>query len=171
MVLIAIALIAAACSEDTPTEPRSGGPAMTVMASCPPGDDLAAIGSIPPNERLRCFGATELSFRAWVAEIHGAVGCPGDVVPGDGWLLACDPSAPPLAPAPGAQVVLPAHLKPGTVSPDAFEVNTWVEVRGHFDDPAAASCGRIGPQGQRIADASAVMACRAEFVVTRAEPG
>jgi len=51
--------------------------------------------------------------------------------------------------------------------PDA----TWLEITGHFDDPAAASCQRSWTEGESGAPspetaAEQVFSCREQFVIT-----
>ncbi len=52
-------------------------------------------------------------------------------------------------------------------------LGTWLEVTGHFDDPAAAACVRTTPEGSDTVPetaAEAVLHCREQFVITSVTP-
>jgi hypothetical protein len=59
--------------------------------------------------------------------------------------------------------VLPPAL---ATSPPAAWLDTWLEVRGHFDDAAAATCRYTGWPPYYGAAESTVEACRQQFVVS-----
>ncbi|MGH2358662.1 MAG: hypothetical protein ACRDGJ_11770, partial [Candidatus Limnocylindria bacterium] len=52
-------------------------------------------------------------------------------------------------------------------------VRTWVEVTGHFDDPAATSCTFTPPREEEwwySGREQAINGCRIQFVVTAVTP-
>jgi hypothetical protein len=122
-------------------------------------DDAARLGVLPEELLIHCFGGSELSF-----EHDANVYC----LPAD---------APPIEPAwlsSGCGYLsgdacgwcgLNLAIEPGTGVLPTEQVAHW-SVRGHFDDPAAASCRATGPiVGDPSAEAI-VFACRTTFVLT-----
>ena len=122
-------------------------------------DDVDRLGVIPEELLIHCFGSSELSF-----EHDANVYClPADALPiepawlssGCGYLSgdACGWCGLNLA------------IKPGSGVLPSEEVARW-SLRGHFDDPAAASCRATGPiVGDPSAEAI-VFGCRTTFVLT-----
>jgi hypothetical protein len=156
---------------------EGGWPAIAAL-SCPPRSaaiDLASLLAIPGAKRVACLGRAALSFRAWVVPQGGRGGTCGP--PEDLIWLSCKLSVPPDAVAahrmlfgptlgviPRRDAVIPASWG-GALPP-----GTWVQVTGHFDDPAAARCGEaFSPgMGQGIdTPAEMVTWCRSQFVATR----
>ena len=127
--------------------------------------DFAALMSIPAPDRQDEFGGTHLRFRAYVSQMTGVGTCTVSIAPGDGWLNPCGGPSRILVVAPGREEGLAAFLPPDMVV-DLIPVDRWVEVIGHFDDPAAARCGVQGEEGP-TPDDQAVKLCRAMFVVDR----
>lgn len=135
---------------------------------CPATVELATIELLLGSERLACFGDAKL-------ELTGTFGCGGCGGTGPGifepsWLAG--PMKNPLTVHPVSD-----HLGPFTVSlspsgPGAPPAGSVVRVRGHFDDPAAATCAislidPLRPSGEdlvAVPDEAAVLACRQEFV-------
>jgi hypothetical protein len=157
----------------------SGGwPAIPPLA-CPPASgmiDVASLLLIPAERRLACLGRTEVTFRAWVVPQGGRGGTCGGP-PALIW-LTCTMSVPPDAVA--AHMVLTGPTlgvtpRPGAAIPASWRgilpPGTWVQVTGHFDDPAAAGCGAafiVGTsKGGIDTPAKFVTWCRSQFVATR----
>jgi hypothetical protein len=118
-----------------------------------------------------CRGNGSIAFRAYVVLCQGC----GPVTPIQSnqstWLAEPDPRRS-LRLAPihtGDLGSLEAVLAPGIEVQPAW-ANQWVDVIGHFDDPAARSCrispttyGEVGYPGR----AEIVRECRARFVMTQ----
>ena len=140
---------------------RPGGPLSTEF---PP-----IFGSY--HERaLACYGSRELSLRAFVAAPEGLGGTqPYSIKPR--WLTSVSSF---LAPA-------DQEVEPGVFEGPWFSVavpsrvaglfskasGRWVQVHGHFDDPAAARCRVDGDQSAPgvPTDSQAVEICRTSFVI------
>ncbi|HEX4898008.1 MAG TPA: hypothetical protein VFV53_06565 [Candidatus Limnocylindrales bacterium] len=122
-------------------------------------DDVDRIGVIPEELLIHCFGGSELSFEH-DANVYclpaGALSIePAWLSSGCGYLSgdACGWCGLSLAIVPGSGV-LPTE-----------EVARW-SVRGHFDDPAAASCRATGPIVGDPSPEAIVFGCRTTFVLT-----
>jgi hypothetical protein len=158
-----------------PTPPVDAIPVAPMETLRPHGPcptDPVTIGPIiglDRNDRIACLGGRALTIRAWVVD------------PGEGYGGTCWPVTPTwLQPC-----VLPDWLlavnKASTVrldavrSPDATGdlkgVGRWVNVTGHFDDAASATC-RTAPEPAIVGMPPLgylVYRCRAQFAVTRIE--
>ena len=158
-----------------PAPPSSAIPALptgplTARVACPVGPvTVAKLIALSGNDRAACFHSRDLTFRAWVVDPGEGLGgtCPA-VVPT--WLLDCVLPTWLLAPSKASDQTLHALKHPGATG--ALKgVGRWVDVTGHFDDPAATTC-RLEP-GPAVVGfppvAWYVLACREEFVVTNIE--
>jgi hypothetical protein len=114
---------------------------------------------------LACFGSRSITIRGyWPAAPAGEAGvCP---VSQDLRWIACPESADRLLDHAtqdvfGGLTVVTLAMPTGIVMPERGQ---WVEVSGHYDDPAAQGCsyGDIPEQS--------VLWCRAQFVVDEARP-
>jgi hypothetical protein len=124
------------------------------------------------NSRLRvaCFGDAPLTIRAFASTCDGCYyENPGTAEPE--WLAQpTDANRLYLSPAEvDGWETLDAVLAP-SLEPNPRWVNRWLEVSGHFDDPASATCRRTPVleeeywyQGRE----SVIDECRTRFVVTR----
>lgn len=116
-----------------------------------------------------CYGNASFTVRAWVPLIEGLGGCCWPD-PSPEW-LARPISGAWLAPGPTDQMraTVPIYLPPG-VDAGPLATHTWVEVTGHFRDPASDDC-RQTPRpdyAQRLGSLqSAQLACRQRLVVER----
>lgn len=171
-----------------PVPPTSAIPvpptgAFPTPADCPTEPvTIKAIVGLDPRDRAACFGSRTLSFRAWVVD------------PGEGYGGTCPPTTPRwLHPCvlpdwllaerktrnanaeEEHHVIDPPKLLDALKSPgakgDLKGVGRWVEVTGHFEDPAAATCRPTsGPAGIGLPPmAFFVLRCREQFAVTRIE--
>ncbi len=164
---------------DTPAPPASAIPtALTApfspSAPCPTGPaSISKIMALDANDSVACFGSRPLTFRAWVVD------------PGEGYGGACEPVIPTwlnpcvlpdwlLAPGKIGKGQIPGQLhalRGPEVTGNLKGVSRWVNVTGHFDDPAAATCRpEAGPAA--VGDPPVglfVLRCREQFVVTRIE--
>jgi hypothetical protein len=142
----------------------------------PSGDDCPAL----PDEFLEyivvdaaavvsCHGAKPITFRAYSVVCNG---CSGTMEgnPAPAWLL--NPQTDQLWLSPDdvhTDWTSTAVLDPSLVPRDPAWTRAWLEVTGHFDDPAAATCQRE-PVADEIAYWYGVQSfidqCRMTFVVT-----
>lgn len=127
--------------------------------SCPTGTpSLADVIAVPIGDRPGCFGTDDLTLRGWVFE---ELDPPYDCVtePQKPMWLSCILSRQQLvaeeeAPAPWSEdrpslwLAADPDGPVGTIHFGARQgplaVNRWVEVTGHFADPAAEECGPPG---------------------------
>lgn len=144
-------------------------------ASCPGlNATLDQVIAVPYPARAACFGTAEITVRGWVfEELNPGYDC---VTPNEPMWLRCITSRqrlvafeqPPAALHPGLRVLWVATDPNGPVGEIRFNaregpipVNTWVEVSGHFGDPAAEACGPPGDLSR--------LDCESTLVVTRVE--
>jgi hypothetical protein len=139
---------------------------------CPSTIDLASLASMLGAELLACFGSNEI-------ELTGTFGCGGCGGSRFGsweppWLAY--PTSYPLAvyPVAGGGGAIGVRLPPGRTEPPAGSV---IRVRGHFDDPAAATCAISIPDPMHPNDETLVaipteaaqLVCAQQFVVENLE--
>jgi hypothetical protein len=152
---------------DLPVQPNGPG--------CPAADDVTALDILLlGGAAADCFGDEQLTFVAWAPLVDGIGGCcPPEGLPA--WLNAPF-SVTWLGPAPSVDggfgiADFRVSLAPGEV--DRLPTDTWVEVTGHFFDPASAECRNvpltISPQ--RLESRAAVIdSCERRFVLTQVVP-
>jgi hypothetical protein len=174
------------CSAPVPDEPLScpgwrgwvaganaaGDPwlqAVAAPACAGPRPTIEQITEYAPTLRLVCWSGRELSFRAWWPLIPQDAGlggfCPASELPA-GWLLCQNINYNGVAATEAEGFVTRLAL---SIDPDSGvtmpERGQWVDVTGHFDDPAATLCA----EGAETMDADPiplVFACRLQFVPT-----
>jgi hypothetical protein len=135
-----------------------------------PGPSVADIRWMAPEARLACFGDEELVLEGRFG------GCFAGMTPV--WLQANGCSLLPLDPdAPGGPDPGPLLLRfVETIDIPHDQPDAIVMVRGHFDDPGAASCtwgddaffeesGGAGPSAPPMPE-EVILWCRTEFVAT-----
>jgi hypothetical protein len=112
------------------------------------------VAALQPFERLTCFGNQTIAL----PQVRRSDPRYGGVTAAPEWLTT--PDAPWLGGPDGADFLtgIPVSISP-TSGIAEIPRATWITVRGHFDDPAAASC-----------PAAIVVDCRERFVVTSIEP-
>lgn len=154
---------------------ETGEPWLTPQAPACPPQPLTAEGLFLARtdlERLACFGSEPITFRAWWPEIPDDAGLGGaceEQAEPSGWLVCqnINYNGVTISEAEGFGGV------GGRVSIDPAtglsmpERGTWVELRVHFDDPAAQGCD------EAIADTPApqyspeqqVLVCRGQMVL------
>jgi hypothetical protein len=128
---------------------------------------LLELISTPAPTLVACHGATPITVRGWAATCPGCVAYPQPEAQ-PGWLVAPDASLA-ISPIDSDQYwSFNAVIGPSLGFDPAWN-GQWLEVTGHFDDPAATSC-TWSPQGQDVAwyegRASTVVSCRLTFVLT-----
>ncbi len=129
-----------------------------------------ALGVTPINERgLACFGRRELVISAFVNEPDGIGGTsnfaitPRWIVSGN---LIVFGSAREVSPGFGDGSFFFVSARPSAGDLQHRYARRWVTIRGHFDDPASASCVASGATGVTPSRAQAVAICRTMFVLT-----
>lgn len=165
---------------------RDGRPQLErIEPDCPPerGITVGELTWLIAAERLLCFEDRDLAIDQGVLEFEeGFAGaeCMGDdnvVRPcptpagESGWIAGLQSwtlfgAGGREGPEPGLSV----WLAPGVAVPPDGQA---VRVEGHFDDPAAAACGQLGPEGFPFGESEhevRVLVCRERFVITSIEP-
>lgn len=132
----------------------------------PPRDAVDFV-VLDRTEAAVCLGSAEVTFRAWSVPCNCDYGEPtGHNQPA--WLAEPTVDQLYLSPIEGSSSWTQVILAP-TLSAEASWTDHWVELTGHFDDPAALSC-RWLPQGDEVVWYSGrqdtVNGCRQQFVVT-----
>ncbi len=136
---------------------------------CPPAPTLVELTSMTQGSRLACYRSTELTFRAYFPNLPPDAGLGGacEWAPTDvGWLtcqninyFGLTATDAPLASGIGDFTVT-LDTRGGGTEPDRGQ---WLELTGHFDDPASAGCGPAGFNADPVLN---VLNCRFQFVVT-----
>ena len=136
---------------------------------CPrPPADVAEYSVIDAPAMVSCFGATPFSFRAYsfdCGECYGSM----EGNPEPAWLV--NPTENLLFLAPNdvlTDLSANAVLAP-SLEPDPAWKRTWIEVTGHYDDPAALTCRQdIGADSMEwwLSRSWVIERCRLTFVVT-----
>jgi hypothetical protein len=131
----------------------------------------APLASRTALERLACYGSSSIRVRGWFPEIPegtvlGACGAVTNSSPA--WMVCWDSQDNGLVVSESAgldSALLKVMINPATgVTMPAR--GQWVEVVGHFDDPAAHDCV-LANEGDVFGD---VLTCRTEFVAESVNP-
>ena len=136
----------------------------------------ASVGGLPalaPNERLACWGNDELSLEGYLISV--ADGSTGEYVGRPAWLAGSRRYILVTAIGPAVDAVpfvvrFPPDVGTPPVSPSDGPEGTVVQLTGHFDDPASATCQRH-PTESDLPDLPHeldVLWCRQQFVVSEA---
>jgi len=124
-----------------------------------------------PAERLLCFGGDMITLDPVVATAAEPEDGGGSVSGTPDWLAAelswqlYGRGGPD-----GVDGALRVAISPELG--DGLPTNTWLIVRGHFDDPASSICSRSFPEDWQIVRESPdvqVLRCRETFVITSFE--
>jgi hypothetical protein len=142
---------------------------------CPPMPERAfEFVTLEPSVAVACFGDMPMSFVAWSVRCDDCWGEAPPDLQGPAWLLGAGPM---LFLLPDEGDMNSGWWRQGALPPalrwsDEL-VDTWLRITGHFDDPAAAQCGQVPPDGAAwwwAGPAVDVANCRGSFVVTEAVP-
>ena len=161
----------AASPSSTPAATPTATPGPSGCVNPPP--DLTTIVALDPSARLACFGGSTLTFTAIVAKAISDCGVGPRVEPP--WF--CLPGVFLDVPNPSATADLPpldVYWNPTSgLKPASFVAGASVQITGHFDDPAAATCHVTAvPAGQSPpAPDQVVLACRETFIVSAVSGG
>lgn len=116
---------------------------------------------------VACFGMAPITFRAWAARCEG---CYWDVEGREpAWLMGQTDEQLFLSPIASSDWGGSSAVIDPSLDYDTSWVERWLEVTGHFDDPAAASCTWTpGPAEMGFYEGSqaTIDGCRQQFVVT-----
>lgn len=160
---------AAADQDGTPWLEAGQAPA---CATDPPS--VTNLSERPYTARLICFDDEEITIVAWWPELPEDAGLGGACGASDhevGWLICQNINFNQLGAGPDESPTIgrwPVSIDPASgVSMPAR--GQWVEVTGHFDDPAAQQCGDAA--ALMSSDAGAlVFECRLQFAVSSVAP-
>jgi hypothetical protein len=139
-----------------------------VAPRCPSSiRDVVDLVDLVAAERLACFGDRPITLgpvtlRGGVDKTSPATGSPAWLA--DSATIAMFGSAGPQ----GVEGPLLVRAGPDLA---ALPLETWLEITGHFDDPAAAGCqrswtGDAGSTPSAETTAEQVFSCREQFVIT-----
>jgi len=151
--------------EPTPMLPAAPNP--TADECGEPPDDAIGFHLLERALAIICFGDRPITFRAWSSPCEVCYGVPVGTSTPD-WLAAPTENQLYLSPIEGGHAFTSVVLAPSVRSDPAW-TSAWLEVTGHFDDPAAASC-RWEPTLEELTYYPGrdqfVIQCRSAFVVT-----
>jgi hypothetical protein len=139
-----------------------------VALRCPSSiRDVVDLVDLVAAERLACFGDRPITLgpvtlRGGVDKTSPATGSPAWLA--DSATIAMFGSAGPQ----GVEGPLLVRAEPDLAT---LPLDTWLEITGHFDDPAAAGCqrswtGDAGSTPSPETTAEQVFSCREQFVIT-----
>jgi hypothetical protein len=146
-----------------------GTPWLVPATSVPPcpGDPptVVSLSELQFTMRLICYGGDELSFRAWWPDEPTGAGASCPAAETEIAWLACQETNPNgLAgdeSETGGRLTVSVHPESGLQMPAR---GGWIELTGHFDDPAAQDCAQVAEL--RGSDPAAeIFTCRLQFVV------
>jgi hypothetical protein len=126
------------------------------------------------TQLLACFGSDPITFRGWWPEIPDDAGLGGACAAAEaptGWLLCQNINDTVVLAGDdeeffGVGVRLAIDPASDATMP---ERGTWVEVRAHYDDPAAEGCADDAPEDDERQPGQIVLACRSELVLEEAQ--
>ena len=148
---------------------------MLELVPDPPADDCPALPTdylefmvIDSAAVISCYGPAPITFRAYSASCYQ---CGGEQEgnPQPAWLINSSMNALYLAPDENSGGWSSTAVLAPDLTLDTAWTNAWIDVTGHFDDPAAATC-HIEPTIDMIqwwsGQQSTIDQCRQTFVVT-----
>jgi hypothetical protein len=151
--------------EAQPVIERRADPTPAECGDAP--DDILAVIGRDAGWLAQCFGGRSLTFRAWNAPCEGCYyDAPGTAEPQ--WLVEPIDNLIFLTPIESTDWDTMAGVLSPALALDPSWRKRWVEVTGHYDDPAAVSC-RVEPvPSEEIWNdaAQVINQCRSRFVIT-----
>ena len=131
--------------------------------------DAAAFASLDAASAVICFGRSPITFRAYAGRCDGCTGPSGDVFTPT-WLADPQQNQLFLSPIKSEDSWWFNSRRSQMLADDPAWVDHWVQVTGHFDDPASPSCHWVPDPhsgGAFYSAQSTINGCRTQFVVTR----
>jgi hypothetical protein len=138
-----------------------------------PPTDPADFSNFDRSVAVACFGATPMTVRMWSAPCNGCSG-QADGTYDEPWLASPSTNQLYLCPVEWPDNCWTTAVLAPTLAdaPLSTWLGAWLEVTGHFDDPASAACHWTPPPDQLQGYGGAgqiIEACRQQFVVTRVQ--
>lgn len=134
---------------------------------CPDADDVTTLDLMFLDVRaVECYGSDSITVRGWVPLIDGLGGCCWPIAE-PSWLAGPYPQGW-IVPGEADRMSLELYVPPGIDGSALENEHTWVEVTGHFADPAAAGCTHtpISSLTHRLPSQEVVrQECASRFVV------
>jgi hypothetical protein len=141
--------------------------------SCPePPHTIVTLSEQQYTLRLICLDSEPLTFRAWWPEVPDEAGLGGACAASEtdvGWLVCQNSNDNGLGAdesESGDRFKVTVDPASGVEMPDRGQ---WVEVTGHFDDPAAQRCGEVA-ELMSSDPGALVFDCRLQFVLSAVAP-
>lgn len=153
--------------------------------TCPSdAPDIKALAYLQSGARVACYGSDELVLRAYLSPETQGRGCLVPFTNEPAWLHMCRVSflQAQATRLEGTSEELAVNTSPDlgvcdfggrapSDCPFAPLIGKWIQVTGHFDDPASPGCVERMPDGSEPSHAIlAVQGCRERFVVTAVAP-
>lgn len=154
---------------------EDGTPYLAYMSDLPPCDqsvpDVVSLSQLPYTMRLVCYDREEITLRAWWPLEPGPTSGGSCAAAGtDVAWLACQSTNPNGLAAnpdePAGRWYVSIDPASGISMPPRGQ---WVEVVGHFDDPAADGCAQVAELADSDPGAE-VFNCRLQFVLNSVTP-
>jgi hypothetical protein len=126
--------------------------------------DPASISELPQAVRLACVGRRELRFGPVIVRrepsAEPVLGTPEWLATLSGLAIYGEESSE------SSERALEIHVSPSLAT--SLPIDKWLEVSGHFDDPAARDCKRASndPQYPTGDSSDQILWCRQQFVIT-----
>jgi hypothetical protein len=131
--------------------------------------DSAAFATLDVPAAVLCFGDKPMTFRTFYGQCDGCTGGSSDTYKPE-WLADPNRNQLYLSPVESTDNWWFNARRGDGLAEDPAWTSQWVEVTGHFDDPASTQCRWVpdphSPQAISSAQ-STINSCRQQFVVTR----
>ena len=131
--------------------------------------DAVAFATLDVPTAVICFGNSPITFRAYIGQCDGCNGVSGDVYT-PAWLADPAQNQLYLSPIKIQDNWFFGARRAASLADNPAWLDHWVELTGHFDDPASGTC-RWAPDphsAQAIFSAQqTINGCRQQFVITR----
>jgi hypothetical protein len=131
--------------------------------------DAAAFATLDVPSAVICFGRSPITFRTYLGQCQGCTGESADVYTPD-WLSDPQSNQLYLSPIKSMDSWWFNARRANTLPDDPAWLDHWVELTGHFDDPASKQCRWVPDphSAETLSSAQSVVNnCRQQFVVTK----
>jgi len=137
---------------------------------CPPRPvDAVGLVTLDIGAAVICFGASPITVRAYLGRCDGCSGQSADLYTPK-WLADPQVNQLYLSPIKSQDSWFFSARRANGLADNPAWVDHWVELAGHFDDPAASQCRWVPDlHGDQVlySAQSVINSCRQQFVVTR----